>query len=166
MRFRFRGFFSAIALTLSLSSFNYAQEIDEETVQKTMSLAEKGEVSAQEALGEMYSHGLGVRQDYEKAKDWYQKAALQGSAKAQFTLGEIYFLGKGTREDYTKSKDWYEKAARQDYAKAQSVLGVLYSDGLGVRKDYTKAKDWFGKACDNGQQDGCAAYNRLIREGF
>lgn len=166
MRFRFGGSFAAIALTLGVSAFSHAHEIDSESVQKTIMSAEQGEASAQEGLGEMYFHGLGVRQDYEKAREWYQKAALQGSAKAQFTLGEIYFLGKGIRKDYTKSKDWYEKAARQDYAKAQSVLGVLYSDGLGVRKDYTKAKDWFGKACENGQQSGCAAYNKLIREGF
>lgn len=78
----------------------------------------------------------------------------------------MYFLGEGTKQDYKKAKEWYERAAEQEYAKAQTSLGTMYSDGLGVRKDYVKAKEWFGKACDNGEQNSCAEYNRLIRQGF
>lgn len=92
--------------------------------------------------------------------------AEKGEASSQELLGGMYLLGEGTQKDYVKAKEWYEKAAEQEYAKAQTNLGMMYSDGLGVRKDYVKAKEWFGKACDNGEQNSCAEYNRLIRQGF
>ncbi|MDO9795484.1 SEL1-like repeat protein, partial [Glaesserella parasuis] len=41
-------------------------------------LAEQGYSAAQFNLGNMYSQGQGVRQDYHQAVKWYQKAAEQG----------------------------------------------------------------------------------------
>lgn len=132
MRVHFIRWFSALLLLVGVgvSSLSYAENIESAAAQKIQSLAEKGEASAQEVLGGMY------------------------------------FVGEGTKQDYEKAKEWYEKAAAQDYAKAQTNLGMMYSDGLGVHKDYVKAKEWFGKACENGEQNSCAEYNRLIRQGF
>ena len=42
-------------------------------------LGNKGDASAQFALGHMYEFGEGVRQDYQKAKEWYGKACDNGS---------------------------------------------------------------------------------------
>ena len=40
-------------------------------------------------LGEMYYYGLGVTQDYKKARHYYELAAAQGDAWAQNHLGSI-----------------------------------------------------------------------------
>ena len=40
----------------------------------------------------MYDIGAGVRQDYFKAVEWYQKAAEQGHAEAQFNLDYGEFM--------------------------------------------------------------------------
>lgn len=69
-------------------------------------------------------------------------------------------------QDYAKAVEWYEKAAAQGHAAAQSNLGVMYVNGRGVRQNKTTAKEWFGKACDNGDQDGCAAYRELNEAGY
>ena len=53
----------------------------------------------------MYNQGQGVRQDYQKAKEWYQKAANQGNATAQYNIGVMYAQGQGVRQDYRKAKD-------------------------------------------------------------
>ena len=53
----------------------------------------------------MYYKGQGVRQDYQKAFEWYTKAANQGHAKAQFNLGVMYEEGQGVRQDYRKAKE-------------------------------------------------------------
>ena len=55
----------------------------------------------------MYSSGLGVRQDYQKSLEWYQKAANQNYAKAQFNLGVMYQAGQGVRQDNHKAKSYY-----------------------------------------------------------
>ncbi|WP_258922755.1 SEL1-like repeat protein, partial [Klebsiella pneumoniae] len=37
---------------------------------------------AQAKLGVMYANGLGVKQDYQQSKSWYQKAAVQNEVNA------------------------------------------------------------------------------------
>jgi len=41
-------------------------------------------------LGHMYHYGKGVPQNYEKAIEWYNKAAQQGLAETQEILGYMY----------------------------------------------------------------------------
>ncbi|MBZ1893395.1 sel1 repeat family protein, partial [Klebsiella pneumoniae] len=66
---------------------------------------------AQVKLGLMYANGLGVNQDYQQAKSWYEKASVQNDVDAQFLLGEMYNDGLGVGQDYQQAKMWYEKAA-------------------------------------------------------
>jgi len=40
--------------------------------------ADQGIATAQESLGVIYSHGVGVTQDYVQAHMWYNLAAMQG----------------------------------------------------------------------------------------
>ena len=55
----------------------------------------------------MYQYGQGVKQDYFKAFEWYQKAADQGYALAQYNLGLMYAKGQGVRQNYTKAKEYF-----------------------------------------------------------
>ncbi len=97
-------------------------------------------------LGYMYDEGQGVRQDYNKAKEWYEKAADLGSEWAMNNLGAMYHDGKGVRQDYSKARELYERSAAQGFARAQRNLGVMYEHGQSVRQDYSKAKEWYEKA--------------------
>ena len=49
--------------------------------------AEAGSAPAQFKLGNAYSEGTGVAQDYAEALKWFHKAADQGYARAQTSLG-------------------------------------------------------------------------------
>lgn len=101
---------------------------------------------AQFNLGSLYAEGLGVAQDYGKARVWFEKAAAQGEVLAQYSLGVLYEHGLSVRQSYGKACTWYEKAAIQGYAPAQSNLGVLYMKSSGVAQNYNKAREWFEKA--------------------
>ncbi|HIU97479.1 MAG TPA: sel1 repeat family protein, partial [Candidatus Ornithoclostridium faecigallinarum] len=61
----------------------------------------------------------GVKQDWQKAVEWYAKAAEQGDAVAQCNLGICYANGQGVKQDRQKAIEWYTKAAQQgdEYAK-------------------------------------------------
>ena len=72
----------------------------------------------------MYYYGQGVKQDYIKAVEWYQKAAEQGVAQAQSNLGNRYYNGEGVKQDYHKAVEWYQKAAIQGDATAQFNLAL------------------------------------------
>lgn len=116
--------------------------------------AEKEDVQAQYALGNMYYHGKAVRQDYAEAARWYRKSAEQGFAKGQYNLGYLFQYGQGVSQDYSEAARWYRKSAEQGYASAQVNLAVLYYRGQGVPRDYVEAVRLYTKAADQGDAGG------------
>ena len=58
----------------------------------------------------MYYHGKGLKQDYFKAKELFEKAVTQSHVSAQFNLGVMYLNGKGVKQDKIVAKSWYGKA--------------------------------------------------------
>ena len=72
--------------------------------------AEQGRAESQVSLGFMYHNALGVPQDYQQARYWYEKAAAQGNADAQYNLGVMYEDGIGVPPDWEKALEWYQKA--------------------------------------------------------
>ena len=51
-----------------------------------------------------------MRQDYHKAREWYEKAAAQGDDLAQTYLGLMYEQGLGVRKNLATAKEWFGKA--------------------------------------------------------
>ena len=124
---------------------------DEEYIKDFETRALNGDVGAQSHLGYIYENGLyGVKQDYAKAAEWYEKAAKKGNMLAQANLSNIYYAGRGVKQDYAKAFKWAEKAAKQGDSVSQYNLGVMYDDGKGVRQDYVKAREWYEKAAEQG----------------
>ena len=73
----------------------------------------------------MYDEGLGIEQDYAKAREWYEKAAANGNNAAQANLGVMYYLGNGVEKDYAKAIEWFGKAASNGNVSAQKLLNAL-----------------------------------------
>ena len=123
---------------------------------QTVKLMEKasqqvGDAEDQFNLGTMYYKGDGgLKKDYEKAMEWWQKAADQGYAQAQFNLGVIYASDEWVTQDYKKAMEWWQKAADQGDAEAQYNLGVIYACGKWVEQDDEKAVEWYEKAAQQG----------------
>ena len=90
-----------------------------------LSEAKNGDVLAQYNLGWMYDNGEGVVQNYEKAFEWYSKAANQGNAQAQYNLGSLYQNGQGIGKDDKKALEWYRKATNNGHSQAKLVLAEL-----------------------------------------
>ena len=109
--------------------------------------AEQGNHEAQRQLGYLYDVGLGVElnkiraaelyrkagyvdpglmyeteRNYEKAIEWYVRAAKQGDVRVQYSLGRMYIGGKGVEQNYVKAAEWYCKAAEQGYKRAYNAL--------------------------------------------
>lgn len=85
--------------------------------------AEKDHLSSQYALGTIYEKD----KKYEKAADWYERAANLGHLESQFRFGWFNWKGeeKGATKDLTKAKYWFEKAAESGHARAQFMLGAI-----------------------------------------
>jgi TPR repeat protein len=86
---------------------------------------------AENALGQMYEQGQGVKQDYKEAIKWYQRAV-----KKNFGWNNC-----SRHYDDTFGCDTYSY-----YPEAQYNLGRMYANGYGVSKDNVLAYMWWNIA--------------------
>jgi len=147
---------------LTEDDFEWADGWEEVGVPK---LAEQGEAEAQYLLGNRYSIGYGVSQDYKEAVRWYQKAAEQGCANAQYNLGVAYSTGQGVPQDYKKAVKWYRKAAEQGDSSGQYGIGCMYYIGQGVPRDYKEAVNWLRKSAKQGDAGAQCRLARMYQDG-
>jgi len=62
-------------------------------------------------LGMIYHKGIGVEQDYNRARGYYEKAAEFNHLGALYNLGEFYWYGYSVIKDYCRAREYYERAA-------------------------------------------------------
>src|SRR5262249_36189478 len=80
-------------------------------MEEWLPLAEAGDATAQNAVGALYNHGLGVDRDDAAAVHWYQMAADQNFPMAMRNLANMYATGHGVPFDKEQADLWYQKAA-------------------------------------------------------
>ena len=145
-------------------------------------LAERGNATAQDALGRMYARGEGVPQDKAEASRWFKMAederngftaynrgdfptalriyrplAERGQVFAEYTIGLMYANGQGVPQDYAEALKWHRKAAEQGEARAQFSVGVMYFKGFGTAQNRAEAFKWYLRAANQGEPT--AQYN-------
>jgi TPR repeat protein len=89
--------------------------------------AAQGDPDAQNALGQMYQDGEGVRQNCTQAADWYRLAAehvpdFGGAGQGRNNLGLLYLNGDGVPKDYVQAYMWFKLTTHEtnlSNAKAQ-----------------------------------------------
>ena len=101
--------------------------------------AENGNSFAQADLGDMFYHGVGVKQDDIQALKWFKKAANQSHSRAQYNLGTMYENGKGVKQDYNQAIKWWCVASEQGHYGAEYNLAMMFYRGTGVPKDREEA---------------------------
>jgi len=137
------------------------------SLEQLKQLADKGKHLAMNIIGEKYYYGRGVRKNYKKAREWYEKSAERGNADAMFSLGLMYENAKGVSKDYKKAREWYEKSAERGNDDAMFSIGLMYNNAEGVPKDYEKAIYWYEKAVEKGQDEAmfCLGWLYYYGEG-
>jgi len=108
---------------------------------------------AQYRRGLQYSSGLRVKQDFEKAAEWFRLAAEKGHTGAQYMLGDAYYYGRGVAKKQKEGVKWLSKAAANNHARAQYRLGDAFINGRGVELDLAWGARWFGKAAMQGHKE-------------
>ncbi|GLR89752.1 SEL1-like repeat protein [Bradyrhizobium iriomotense] len=112
-------------------------------------LAERGNASAQLAMGDFYKTGHVVEVNAKQAVYWYRKAAEQGNPEGNTRLALAYLFGTlDMPVDYQRAFELFNKAAAENEDNAITRIGWMYENGKGVPLDYTKAMEWYMKASD------------------
>jgi TPR repeat protein len=100
--------------------------------ERAVESAKAGEAQAQFLLGSMFGLGLGCKQDYVRAVNWYRQAATQGLTQAQCNLGFMYGTGRGVPQDFIYAYAWYNISAAggEELARAnRDVVAAKMSPG-------------------------------------
>jgi TPR repeat protein len=110
-----------------------------------------GNAAAMHELGLLYEGGVGVPQNYERARQWYEKSAASGDAAAMDSLGGLYALGKGVVRDFKQAREWFERGAAGGDAQAMNNLAYIFDKGFGLAApDPEQARQWYEKAAAAG----------------
>lgn len=154
---------------------------DEDTDEATDELTEKvqtvydlfykaqisGDLDGTYYLGYAYEHGIGTTGDYNKAFDYYSRAAKSESTDladqyainlSNTAIGLLYINGLGVEEDVELAVEYFTTASDNGYAKASYYLGQIYEKGIDVDRDYEQAMEYYLKAAD---ADYAPALNQL-----
>ena len=110
-------------------------------------------------IGEHYYLAVGVEQDYERARIFFERSADNVEDYiALNNLGVIYRDGLGVQKDYQRAKAFFERSARQELSLAKHNLGLMYLQGLGVNPDEQVAYKLIKEAAAY-QDDGATMYD-------
>lgn len=112
---------------------------------------ENGYSSAWCNLGTIYkyAHG-GVAQNFEKAYEYYEKAALKNHPDGYYGAGYLLYKGLGCDQNYEKAFRYFGKGGEKNYTPAMYMLGLCYRNGYGTRRNEATAHYWLAGAHDRG----------------
>jgi len=157
--------------------------------------SKKGDSRAQYLMGLLYSKGIGVDKNVDKALKWFERSVYRGKEKgieminkfvasgdnaAMFLLGKLYYHGYGVEIDFDKASqylqdaikagnqdafEWIQKKAKSGDGKNQYLIGILYSKGLGVDKNMDIALTWFESSAYRGNVNAFAIIKKLADAG-
>jgi len=107
--------------------------------------SELGYREASYEIARKYETGDGVKESYNKAREYYLMAIKQGHIIAKYDLADLYidYFPEKIPEAINLLEDIIQDGEYEDLA--CSKLGKLYLRGNGVEKDFQKAKAWFEK---------------------
>ena len=113
-------------------------------------LADQDNPAALLRLGALYREGQLVKQNTQKAKDYWIKGSELGSDECFCSLGYYYEKGieSDGKPDYKKAFDYHQKAAEKGSANSHNQLGLMYQNGKGVDVDIEKAIYHFKEAME------------------
>lgn len=112
-------------------------------------------------VGNMYKHGYGIEQNFDKAKAYFKSGAMKNDKNALYEYGLIC---KSDLE-YPEAFKSFKQSAEQGHELAMFELAKLYEEGLGTDTNRSKAIEWYGKCADGNNSMISEARKALKRLG-
>lgn len=159
------------AMAQKLRSRSEKNKENAEAVASWLEKAERsGHVRAGVELGICYYSGTGVKEDYDKSVELWEKAAKANNADAMYWLGKHRFNGRGmfnSGKDVDKAIALWSAAARLGQMDACLSLAKYYYNGVGLLnsgRDRAKASLFYRKAVEGGNVDAMFEWGFVLYE--
>jgi tetratricopeptide (TPR) repeat protein len=108
--------------------------------------ASTGNTEAQVHLGNELIRGKHIDRDFNKAVEFYTRAANQNDTGAYVSLGLAYY-GRTKSQDDVKALYWFKKAAENNEELGMWMIGQFYKEGRGgLEINLSDSEIWYGKA--------------------
>ena len=147
------------------------------------------------AVGIMYLNGYGVEQNFDKAREYFEKAADFKAHYANYFLGEMYEKGLGVEQNLETARNFYKLAAALLNEKVASPfislfeqfyrslydwrldaanfgnsdcmwkIGMMYEKGQYVEQNISKALEWYKKSAALGNSEAMRIIGYLYEHG-
>lgn len=122
-----------------------------------LKLANEGNANAQNAIGECYARGNGVKSDKQEALKWWRKAAQNNNTDAQVRMGDAYsrknyFDDSITPYSREEALKWYLMAAEKGNAQAQFEAAMILKNPAYKARDLNEAEKWLRNSANQGHK--------------
>lgn len=120
-------------------------------------------------LGTLYTNGKILEKNYDKAFDYYLKAAKAGDGEGMYRVAICYEMGVGTKQDDLKAFSWFQKSSQSHVIPGMFKLGMIYLKGtLQQRRSASQAIEWLELAAAEADENNPHALFELgkLYEGF
>lgn len=96
-------------------------------------------------LAVQYKEGKGVPMDYQKAFDYFQKAANLGDSQSVYAVGYMHYKGLGCRQDYALAARLFAQGAYGGRDNSMYFYGLAWRNGYGLPQNEDSAQYWLKK---------------------
>lgn len=136
-----------------------------EFLRRTRALADGGDVSAAEMLGEIYRFGMfDVGPDLPKACDWHERAA-NSRGDAAHNLAMCFETGEGRTRDLARARTLYARADGLGWIQARCALGTMLVQGRGGAADPARGGALCRSAAEADNANAQADYGTFLLMG-
>ena len=127
----------------------------------------QGFVQSQFSIGMLYFNGQGgLPRDYEKAIEWYKKAAKEDFLPALYCLGYMCEKGFGCEPDSNEALQWYQKAAAAGDGQSRYRIAMMHLNGsMDMKKDPDKAFQMCQQAIGEGSSEAVFGLGVMYENG-
>ena len=122
-------------MSKNVKNENGSVPAEDERFLKLQKEAQAGDEESQKMLGEWYQE----HEAYDKALEWYLKAAENDAYDVCWRIGDLYAEGLGVEKSLEKKAEWYIRGAEQGESFAQIELADMYFFGQGVNTVYRRS---------------------------
>ncbi|MCC8180963.1 MAG: sel1 repeat family protein [Planctomycetes bacterium] len=142
---------------------------DKKTCEEFQKLIDRGNLSGLYLMAVLSYEGTGVRQNYQEAYSYYERAMERGDLDSMFQLALIHHgIRKGYyKEDYQLAAEYYRELLDEGYKNGTlyNNLGSMYQKGHRVKQNHAEAVKFYRLGADEGSNSAVVNLGYMLVNG-